>query len=319
MKCRVSSPEMHMQNRTAKFVSAIFASLLAGPALATISPSAPRAAEDCLSGPKNQTPQGGHWYYRVDHATKRHCWYLGEERERLSQSAPPNSSPSTKPMTPKTDDAMQRSIADAHAELTPPTRVEETSAAAGQRAPATASNTASMENSQLANARDANTRPSLIASRWPEQSGLVSSASAGPTTANSDTDSGTDMQPDSGAAPPSVVAAVPLAAADSSSESHAGSIQMLLVVIAGALAFAGILGATVFRFGSMRQAGRHKIRGDRRAIWDSADTDHRSPAPDTRGDVSMRRVDIPRERREADDPSRRIAEMLTQLRRSAAN
>jgi hypothetical protein len=315
MKCRVSSPEMHMQNRTAKFVSAIFASLLASAVLTTISPSAARAAEDCLSGPKNQAPQGGHWYYRIDHATKRHCWYLGEERERLSQTAPPNSSPSTKPMAPKTDAAMQRSISDAHAELTPPTRVEETSAAAGQRAPATASNTASTENSQLANAWDANTQPSLIASRWPEQSGLVSSASAGPTTANS----GTDVQPDSGAAPPSVVAAVPLAAADSSSESPAGSIRMLLVVIAGALAFAGITGATVFRFGRIRQAGRHKIRGDRRAIWDSADTDHRSPAPYTRGDVSMRRADIHSARREADDASRRIAEMLTQLRRSAAN
>jgi hypothetical protein len=308
---------MHMQNRTAKFASAIFASLLASAVLTTISPSAARAAEDCLSGPKNQAPQGGHWYYRVDHATKRHCWYLGEERERLSQTAPPNSSPSTKPMAPKTDAAVQRSIADAHAELTPPTRVEETSAAAaGQWAPATASNTASMENSQRANAPDANTQPSLIASRWPEQSGLVSSASAGPTTT---ADSGTDMQPNSGAAPPSVVAAVPLAAADSSSESQAGSIQMLLVVIAGALAFAGILGAAVFRFGRMRQAGRHKIRGDRRAIWDSADTDRRSPAPYTRGDVSMRRVDIPREQREADDPSRRIAEMLAQLQRGAAN
>ena len=52
------SPEMHMPNRTAKFVSAIFASILAGAPLTTISHSATVAADDCLSGPKGQTPAG---------------------------------------------------------------------------------------------------------------------------------------------------------------------------------------------------------------------------------------------------------------------
>jgi hypothetical protein len=34
-------------------------------------------ADDCLSGPTGVSPQGTHWYYRVDRATGRHCWYLG--------------------------------------------------------------------------------------------------------------------------------------------------------------------------------------------------------------------------------------------------
>src|SRR5260370_29965041 len=97
------------------------------------------------------------------------------------------------------------------------------------------------------------------------------------------------MQPNSAAAPRPVVAAVPLAAADSSSQSRAGSIQMLLIVIAGALALAGIMAAAVFRFGSMRQAGRRKIRRDRRAIWDSVDTRRPSPAPFARGDPPLPR------------------------------
>ena len=46
-----------MSNRTAKFVSAIFASFLAGAPLTTISHSATRATDDCLSGPKGQTPE----------------------------------------------------------------------------------------------------------------------------------------------------------------------------------------------------------------------------------------------------------------------
>ena len=106
-----------MPNRTAKFVSAIFASILAGAPLTTISHSATVAADDCLSGPKGQTPAGGHWYYRIERATKRHCWYLGEEGDKLSQAAPQNTSPSAKPPSPEADTAMQQSVANAHAEL----------------------------------------------------------------------------------------------------------------------------------------------------------------------------------------------------------
>ena len=74
-----------MQNRTAKFVSAIFASLLAGTPLTTVSHGAVPAADDCLSKPKGLAPEGSHWYYRIDRATKRHCWYLGDQREKLSR------------------------------------------------------------------------------------------------------------------------------------------------------------------------------------------------------------------------------------------
>jgi hypothetical protein len=38
-----------------------------------------RAADECLRGPNGTSPAGSHWYYRVDRATGRHCWYLGPE------------------------------------------------------------------------------------------------------------------------------------------------------------------------------------------------------------------------------------------------
>lgn len=69
-----------MPRRTVKFVSALFAGVLAGIPLATISHGATPAADDCLSGPKDQAPHGSHWYYRIDRATKRHCWYLKDEK-----------------------------------------------------------------------------------------------------------------------------------------------------------------------------------------------------------------------------------------------
>ncbi|MFY9837466.1 MAG: hypothetical protein WAK55_13555 [Xanthobacteraceae bacterium] len=34
------------------------------------------AGDTCRASPGAAAPQGLHWYYRVDRATKRHCWYL---------------------------------------------------------------------------------------------------------------------------------------------------------------------------------------------------------------------------------------------------
>jgi hypothetical protein len=33
-------------------------------------------ADDCLAAPKTVAPNGQHWYYHVDRATRRKCWYL---------------------------------------------------------------------------------------------------------------------------------------------------------------------------------------------------------------------------------------------------
>jgi hypothetical protein len=36
------------------------------------------AADDCLTEPNRPTTQGSHWYYHVDRASNRKCWYLVE-------------------------------------------------------------------------------------------------------------------------------------------------------------------------------------------------------------------------------------------------
>jgi len=68
---------------------------------------AARAAEECLGGPKYAAPQGGHWYYRVDRATHRHCWYVGAAgtkarsasslREGSDRSVPPPAADADQP------------------------------------------------------------------------------------------------------------------------------------------------------------------------------------------------------------------------------
>jgi hypothetical protein len=46
------------------------------------------AADDCLAKPNRSAHAGSHWYYRIDRATQRHCWYLKELRAASPASAP---------------------------------------------------------------------------------------------------------------------------------------------------------------------------------------------------------------------------------------
>jgi hypothetical protein len=294
-----------MPARTAKFVSAIFASILAGIPLATVSHGATPAADDCLSGPKDPAPNGSHWYYRIDHATKRQCWYLKDEKP--SQSAAANSSPSAKPASPSAETTTQRSIADAHAELPAQAATEQPKRGDGlARATAADATIATPA---------AETQRSAVASRWPEQSGTGSSTVPPSTAPNSDA----AAPPDPDATPSAAPAAVAFAAADSLPEKQPGSIQTLLLVILGALALAGLIGSAVFRFGNLRWIGRRTIQVDRQAIWETANIHRRSPPVDLDSGARIRRDDIPRELRAADDPNGRIEEMLARLARSATN
>jgi hypothetical protein len=300
-----------MPGRTAKFVSAIFATVLAGIPLATVSHGATPAAEDCLAGPKDPAPRGSHWYYRIDRATKRHCWYLKDGAP--SQSAAANSSPSAKPVSPTAGGTTQRSIADAHAELPAQTPVEAPKRGDGL-APAVAAD------ATIATPA-AETERSAIGSRWPEQSATSSS-----TVPSSDAANSTAAAPsDPDATPSAAPAAIALAAVDSSLEKKSGpekqpgSIQTLLLVILGALALAGLIGSAVFRFGNLRWSGRSTIQLDRQALWETANIDRRSPPVDFDPAARIRRDDIPWELRTADDPNGRIQEMLARLARSATH
>ena len=101
-----------MSNRSVKFAPALFAGVVAGASLATVTdlraqviataaeaatPATQAAADSCLSAPKGATPSGSHWYYRIDRVTKRQCWYLREESDtaddKFARAAPPASAP----------------------------------------------------------------------------------------------------------------------------------------------------------------------------------------------------------------------------------
>jgi hypothetical protein len=52
-----------------------------------VAPAAP-AAQQCRVRPGPSTPRGTHWYYRLDHAVGRRCWYLGPEGEAVRAATP---------------------------------------------------------------------------------------------------------------------------------------------------------------------------------------------------------------------------------------
>jgi len=257
-----------MPNRTAKFVSALFASFLAGAPLTTVSHGAAGAVDECLSGPKDQTPQGRHWYYRIDHATKRHCWYLADEREPLSQTAAPNSSASAKPPAQDAEAAMQQSVANARAELPAQARIAPPNRNA-EMAPTLATDAVVREDNTGAATPGAPTSRSLVASRWPDPYGAEPSTNLPP----NKRDPGTGVNPASRTQPTSLLTAGQFAAADLSSQTPAYSLQAQLAALMGLLALAGIMATVIFKFGSSQRFQPGEIRKRRGPIWESTDDD----------------------------------------------
>jgi hypothetical protein len=333
-----------MPNRTAKFASAIVASLLASAPLAAESQSATPAADDCLTAPKEQTPQGNHWYYRLEHGTKRHCWYLRKEGDARSQAASPSSTASAKPVAPKTETAtqgtaMQGSVANARAELrAPQTRDEPDTnvATTGQQPSAAAASTTNTDNNQRAGGQDASMLQTAVASRWPNQLSANSSDATAPDEANSDAAVQSSETSETTAPPSATVPTAPvtLAAADASSEKPSGSVPMLLIVISSALAIAGLVGGAIVKFsGKRRNDSRDddsrdedprdedyvKIQRDRRSTWNLERTERARPLPFPASAAQRPNIGIPRELRTADGPDDRITEMLARLARSAQN
>ena len=244
-----------MGNRTAKFLSALVGSIIAGAPLAAVSqnattaPSTANAASDCLGSPKGAAPQGQRWHYRLERATKRQCWYLRAEGGKATQTA------QAAPDTPATDSAVpqQHSVQDARAEYLTPQSI------ATVKTPAQAG--AAPTQQAASPSADVNAQQPAVAARWPD----ASTAAAAPTEQPSPAPVAAAAQPT--AKPAKSPAPMALAAADSTADKQTGSLQMLLLVIGGALALAGILASVVYRFAG----GRIRVQAadQRRVNWDN--------------------------------------------------
>jgi hypothetical protein len=287
-----------MPSRAVKFRSAMLASLVSGTALVMLSNGAARAADDCLAAPKDQTPEGSHWYYRIDHVTKRHCWYLRQEGERPPQTAASSPPRAPMPIVPKQAAATQRSIANAHAELPAQTTIEPPPRDSAP-IPAMPAEAADSENNAGTQAQ-----PSVVASRWPDPSTVIAAANPPPVTDQP----AANEQPDPAAAPPAAVAEAAPTVMDTL-RSRPATVPMLLAVMTGALALAGITASVVLKLGAMRR----RVRRDK--IW-QARRDHGVALSSHPGaDVLPRRPAFPRDLDRTGDDDDRVAEFFSHLSR----
>ncbi len=302
-----------MPNRTAKFVSAVFAGILVGALVTTTSHSETVAADNCLSGPKGHTPPGSHWHYRIDHSTNRQCWYLREEGDKVSQAAPmqiapqqaapQKASPSAQPPAPQADAGMQRSVADARAELPPHTNRND-----GPNSPWPAVAPA-LNDTPRASAADKNTASTVVASRWLDPSSIGSAPTPRPASSLA-----ADMPANSMAAPAPAVAAGTLATADSSSQSQPGPIPRWFVAAVGPLALGSIVAGLFFKFSRARGPRRNSIRARRRPVWEQTDDDRIALSDYPDADVIPLRPRFSRGL-DAGDPDDGMTEFLSRMSR----
>lgn len=300
-----------MPKRTAKMVSAICAGLLAG-AVATISHGAADAADDCLSGPKGGTPDGSHWYYRIDRVTKRHCWYLREETEKLSQAAPPAAASPARPVAAKPEAAMQRSVADARAEFSAQPRFEQPKRG-DEPAIAASADPATIDNYGAAPLPGQTMPESVVASRWPDSS--AASAPVGPAPIKPDVVAA--VSPPAPASKPAAVAAG--AVADASAQAPSYSMPRLLAALIAALAFAGILAGAMFKFAGPKRPAPANLRArrDPGTIWQPTDDDRIVLAADPETDSPARRSGFARDVERRGNADGRIADFFSRLSRRA--
>lgn len=253
-----------MGNRTAKFISALVGSIIAGAPLAALSqnaPSAPsaaasttNAASDCLASPKGIAPQGQHWFYRLERSTKRQCWYLRAEGGKAATTA------QTAGSTPQQDSPPQ-SVQNARAEYVAP---QSGATQPAQPAPATLAPA-----TQPAPAASSEAQQPAVTARWPE-----STMATAPQPAQGVADAQPSANP--AASPAPVPAPVTLAAAGSAADKPTGSLPTLLLVIIGALALAGLIASVIYRFAGGRA---HIQTADRRVNWDHRQDHDDSHAP----------------------------------------
>ncbi len=170
-----------MTNRTTSLLSCVAVAALVGAATATIVFQPASAADECLTKPK-EAQAGKHWFYRIDRATKRQCWYLRDD-DRASSAA-------RKPASQQDQAKLSSSAANAHAEIQTSAGPTRDDMKVASSTPTTSSAPASVFPSVAPSAApepaasaepspdktDSAASDSALATRWPDASGTLQTA-----------------------------------------------------------------------------------------------------------------------------------------------
>jgi hypothetical protein len=285
-----------MPDRTAIVVSAVFASFLAGVALTTVSDTA-RAGDDCITEPKDQPPQGGHWYYHVDLVTHRKCWHQRTEGLTINQVGLPKPSPPAKRILQQSAEVgRQQLTADSHIER-PIVEAQPTAAGlTGQSTPETSTDAAGGETPP----------PSILSSRWPDPQSSADLDRARGLARSAATDAGIDSQDRM----PPVFTRDQVAATERPTEISTD--RVLLALLVGALVLTMATGGLIFKYSTARRLRRGDILDQRGSAWKWTEPSHTFSA----SEVSIRQANVVRdlpEPRELSCATEELRQLLVQL------
>ena len=77
------------------FSSVALVAMLLISAVGVTAPPTTARADDCLTAPNSPAPQGSHWYYHLDRATQRKCWYVRAPGQPAQQATAATTGPAT--------------------------------------------------------------------------------------------------------------------------------------------------------------------------------------------------------------------------------
>jgi hypothetical protein len=255
-----------MSNVKVKLASAFLLSVAASVGLIGGPSSAARAADSCITEPKAESPQGKHWYYRIERGTARHCWYLRGEDETSARTPAAEPVASAKPALATPGNVPARSLADARAEFAQKTPVADSAPSSRTVFPdppavISAAPPPAAPTSGIAPSAPPTPAESQLTSPWPQPSGAPATANATPQASPMVA----DPQPADAAA-----AAMPAPAEAPPTSTlparEVGSLQKLALVALGALALAGITGSLVYRLAGARWRRRGEARWPERQV-----------------------------------------------------
>lgn len=242
-----------MSNVQAKLASVFLLSVAANVGLTAGLSSTARAADSCIAEPGTETPQGKHWYFRIERGSGRHCWYLRGEDEGSARTPVAEGIAAAKPPSRTTGNApATRSIADARAEYAPRTRAEDNGNAAPAQSVFPDPRLPAATTGIGPGAGTTAPAESPLASRWPQASGAPSTANATPTASLMVADAQSTEAEATTPAPAEPVQS------NSPPAREVGSLQKLLFVVFGALALAGLTGSLVYRLAGARSRRRRQ-------------------------------------------------------------
>jgi hypothetical protein len=280
---------MHMTHRMGNAGTAILIGALATFVVAMS--GAAHAAADCLAGPKGAAPKGSHWYYRIDRATKRNCWYVRAAGEKPASSQ--NASVTT--VSPPPPAPLQPAVANARAEAAAMEIGQPTASGAMPESIDAANNAEASDVSAADNGQ------STVASRWLDQ-------------AAADTADRSTADPAQSGASTNPSTAPPPAAVNRAASS--GSVSTLFLVILGALAVAGLFAGVIFRFGNARRNQKQELDHHQPAPWDVIDVGATIQSPPLAAHAAATQSSPARERHEAVIPDE-IVRLLSTLSKEA--